>query len=54
MNYSDLSVSEQIVLSVGYLGRGLVIPQELQATLGPELLEEILHPENFDDRDQEP
>jgi hypothetical protein len=55
MPYCDLSVSEQILLSVEYLGRGLDIPLELQACLGPELVEEILHPENIHhDRDQEP
>jgi hypothetical protein len=54
MDYADLSVSEQIVLSVEFLGRGLDIPLELQTLLGPELLGDILHPETQDDRTQEP
>jgi hypothetical protein len=54
MNYSDLTVSEQILLSVEFLGRGLDIPLDLKTCLGSELLEEISNPENFNDRTQEP
>lgn len=45
MAYSDLAVTDQIILAAEFVGRGLSIPQEIQTALGPELTSEIQNPE---------
>ena len=49
MSYSDMTIEELIVLSIEFIGRGQVIPKEIQDQLDPVLLRDIQNPENTHD-----
>ncbi len=49
MPYSDLTLEEKILFAAECIGRGVSIPSELRADLGPEVILEIENPENFTD-----
>lgn len=51
MTYSDLPIEDQILLSVGFVGRGLTVPNEIRANLGEDLIRDIEYPETTNGRD---
>lgn len=54
MPYSDMTVEEMILHAVGFVGRGLKIPDGIKAELSQDLIWEIENPETTIHGYQEP
>ena len=53
MAYSELPLEDLILMAAEFVGRGHSIPQEIRATLGPDLMADIENPETTSDTPQE-
>jgi len=57
MTFSDMAVTDLIILTAEFVGRGLSIPDEVRSILGPDLMHELENPEkttNDNDKPKQP